>query len=247
MSGRKTSSVDRLGPVLAGQARRTSVPRWATSTLKPYCVGEIEQDARVVRVIFDDEEAQVTGLEGETIVGDRFGRPEPPCGVPRNAASAGSGRRSVSPNARARPGRRYFMRQIEREGAAAAGGAAQVDLAAQEVGELAADGEAEAGAAVAAAGAGIGLLEGLEDDLLLFGGNADAGVADLEARPPTAPDEGSGDRGSSRPRYASTREATPPLFGELEGVGEQVLEDLLQALGVGDDAVSSCGSTSTSK
>ena len=38
----------------------------------------------------------------------------------------------------------------------------------------------ETGAAVLAAGAGVGLLEGLEDDLLLLGRDADAGVGDLE-------------------------------------------------------------------
>ena len=41
-------------------------------------------------------------------------------------------------------------------------------LAAQQRRELAADGEAQAGAAVLAAGAGVGLLEGLEHDLLLL-------------------------------------------------------------------------------
>ena len=72
------------------------------------------------------------------------------------------------------------QRQIEREGAAHAGRAAQMDLPAKQVGQLAADGEAQAGAAVLAAGAGVGLLEGLEDDLLLLDRNADAGIGDLE-------------------------------------------------------------------
>src|SRR5205814_7746745 len=66
------------------------------------------------------------------------------------------------------------------EGTAHAGRAPQLYLAAEKVGQLAADGEAETGAAVFAAGAGIGLLEGLEDDLLLLHRNADAGVGDLE-------------------------------------------------------------------
>ena len=41
-----------------------------------------------------------------------------------------------------------------------------------------------------------------------------------------------------RPAAAGRRDAQPhaALGGELEGVGQQVLEDLLQALGVGDDA-----------
>jgi hypothetical protein len=51
-----------------------------------------------------------------------------------------------------------------------------MDLAAQQVRQLAADGEPEAGAAILAAGAGVGLLEGLEDDLLLLRRDADARV-----------------------------------------------------------------------
>ena len=68
-----------------------------------------------------------------------------------------------------------------------AGRAAQLDLAAEQVGQLAADREAEAGAAVLAAGAGVGLLEGLEDDLLLLERDADAGVGDLEGDHRRAP------------------------------------------------------------
>ena len=60
------------------------------------------------------------------------------------------------------------------------GRAAQLDFAAQQVGQFAADRQAQAGAAVLAAGAGIGLLEGLEDDSLLFRRDADAGVGHLE-------------------------------------------------------------------
>ncbi len=62
-----------------------------------------------------------------------------------------------------------------------AGRAAQLDFAAEQVGEFAADREAETRTAVFAARAGIGLLEGLEDDLLLLGRNSDAGVRDLES------------------------------------------------------------------
>src|ERR1043165_6395060 len=50
-----------------------------------------------------------------------------------------------------------FTRQVQRERAALARRAAQVDLAAKQRGELAADGEAEACAAVLAAGRCVGL------------------------------------------------------------------------------------------
>ena len=70
---------------------------------------------------------------------------------------------------------------------------------------------------------------------LLLQGNADAGIGYFERdhgrrgvqhrviRPPAA------DR-------AGDLQAHFAFGGELEGVGEQVLQDLLQALGVGDDA-----------
>src|SRR5881398_2332986 len=55
-----------------------------------------------------------------------------------------------------------------------------MDLGAQKTGQLAADGQAETGAAVGAARAAVGLLECLEDDLLLLRGNTDPGVGDGE-------------------------------------------------------------------
>ena len=133
-----------------------------------------------------------------------------------------------------------FDRQIEREGAAHARRAAQLDLAAEQVRELAADGEAEAGAAVFAAGAGVGLLERLEDDLLLLRRDADAGVRDLEG------DDGgrvAQHRMVGAPAAGRRRDREPhaALVGELEGVRQQVLQHLLQALRVGDDAAIELG------
>ena len=55
-----------------------------------------------------------------------------------------------------------------------------MDFAAEQACEFAADGKPEAGAAIFAAGAGVGLLERLEDELLLFRGDADAGVGHFE-------------------------------------------------------------------
>src|SRR6185503_2394748 len=74
----------------------------------------------------------------------------------------GTGRRTAR-----RRRRRVGHRQVEREGAAAPLRAHEVDLAAEQARELAADRETEAGAAVRAARAAIGLLERLEDELLL--------------------------------------------------------------------------------
>ena len=58
--------------------------------------------------------------------------------------------------------------------------AGEPDFAAQQHGQFAADGQAQAGAAVFARRAGIGLLEGLEDEPLLLRRDADAGVLDGE-------------------------------------------------------------------
>ena len=55
-----------------------------------------------------------------------------------------------------------------------------MDFATEQVCKLAADGEAEAGTAVFPAGASIRLLKRFEDQLLLFQGNADAGVGNLK-------------------------------------------------------------------
>src|SRR5206468_11341279 len=136
----------------------------------------------------------------------------------------------------ARPGaRRVALRHVEDERAPFAGGALlELELAPEQPRDLAADGQAEAGAAVLAAGAAHGLLEGLEDDLLLLRGNADAGVGHLERdhRPRPVEDRLVGAPASGRGSDAQGRRA---LLRELEGVGEEVLQDLLQALGVGLD------------
>ena len=89
--------------------------------------------------------------------------------------------------------------------------------------KLAADREAKAGAAVLAAGAGVGLLEGLEDDLLLFGRDADAGVGDLEGNNALRLAE---DRMARRPacrRAATTLSCTPPRSVNLNAFDSRFL------------------------
>src|SRR5580693_3788878 len=125
-------------------------------------------------------------------------------------------------------------RQEERERAALAGGRDELDLAAEHARDLPADREPEAGAAVLAAGRAVRLLERLEDDLLLVGLDADARVADGErdgapgAREALVLRAPAGVDGLDLERH-------PPALGELEGVGEQVLDDLLEPLDVGVD------------
>src|SRR6185312_294144 len=123
---------------------------------------------------------------------------------------------------------------VKREGAASARSAAQPDLAAEQGRQFAADGKPETCAAVLARGAGIGLLEGFEDDLLLVGGDADAGVLDRDRHHHRRLVE---DGMTGRPTgFGHLRvQAYAALLGELEGVRKQVVDDLEQALGVGVD------------
>ena len=72
------------------------------------------------------------------------------------------------------------QRQVQRESAALAVDAGELDFAAQQHRQLAADGQAQAGAAVFARRAGIGLLERLEDQSLFLRGDADACILDGE-------------------------------------------------------------------
>ena len=123
-----------------------------------------------------------------------------------------------------------LQRQVERERAAPARRAAQLDLAAEQVGKLAADRQAEAGAAVLAAGAGIGLLEGLEDDLLLLGRDADAGVRDLECDDRGRLARGSDDRRSSRAPATAMRSRTPPCSVNLKALESRFLRTCCRRL-----------------
>src|ERR1700722_8315916 len=110
-----------------------------------------------------------------------------------------------------------------------------MDFATEQAGKLAADRKAKAGAAIFAAGAGIRLLEGFEDQLLLVLRNADTGVGYFEGHYGRRVIE---NRMFSAPAAKCGRdaEANAAFGGELEGVGEQVLQHLLQPLRVGIDA-----------
>src|SRR6202035_3734370 len=87
---------------------------------------------------------------------------------PRRRDQAGQGRPRVG------------LGQVERERTAVARRAYQVNLAAEQACDLPADRQAQAGASVLAARAAVGLLKGLEDNVLFVGGNADAGIRDRE-------------------------------------------------------------------
>src|SRR4029078_11875627 len=101
-------------------------------------------------------------------------------------------------------------------------------------GKLAADCEAKAGADVFAAGAGVGLLECLENHLLLFGRDADTGIGELEGDHALRLAE---DGMARRPACGRGKdlELHAAALGELERVRQQVLEHLLEPLGIRDE------------
>ena len=104
---------------------------------------EIHQHARVVRIVLDDQQDGVAGLDFQPVVGDLLG-PAARAGTASAGSPAGIDGRIVRRGAPAAVGRAdIFQRQIEHEGAALAGRAAQLDFAAEQVRQLAADGEAQ--------------------------------------------------------------------------------------------------------
>ena len=137
---------------------------------------QAQENAGVVRIVLDDEQHGVARLDGVAVVLDvLFARD----GQNREFAGLGRARR-WSMRSVALSGPDVVERQEEGEGAALPVDAGELDLAAEQHGQLAADGEAQAGAAVFAGGAGVGLLEGLEDEPLLLRRDADAGILDGE-------------------------------------------------------------------
>src|SRR5476649_1606039 len=119
------------------------------------------------------------------------------------------------------------QRQLEREGAADAGRADDVDGAAHQLDQLAADRQSQTGAAVAPRGGGVGLLEFLEQARDRIGGDADAGVADAEADQVIAL--------PARPLQPLDAQGDVAALGELEGVADQVDQHLAQPGRIADD------------
>ena len=107
----------------------------------------------------------------------------------------------------------------EPEAAADAGGAAGAGLAAHQLGELAGDGQPEPGAAVLAGGRAVHLLEGRKQPRQLLGGDADAGVFDLEVDPHAV----------ERFVLGPDADAHAAVLGELDGVAGEVEQGLLEA------------------
>ncbi len=224
--GQEDVERDGARPILAGQRQRLGAAR-RHQDLEAAVMREISHDACVMRVVLDNEEHGIAGFDPFAVVGDVLGRDLGDADGPQHVAVTGGADRRHDALLGGRPD--IFERQIEGEDAAAARRGAQLDLAAEQVGKLAADGETESGAAIFPAGAGIGLLERLEDDLLLLERNADAGIGDLEGDHRRRAHQG---RMIGAPAAArrGDAEADAALLGELEGVRQKILQHLLQAL-----------------
>ena len=115
------------------------------------------------------------------------------------------------------------QRQVEGERAALPVDAGEPDFAAEQHGQLAADGQAEAGAAVFARRAGVGLLEGLEDEPLLLRRDADAGVLDGEGDDLLGVARARGDRALQPCVAKPTRTSTWPCAVNLTALESRFL------------------------
>ena len=124
-------------------------------------------------------------------------------------------------------------RQVKGERAALTVRADQADFTSQQRGQFAADRQPQSGAAILAAGARVGLLKGLENQALLLRRDADARVFDGERDDLLGLAEHRMIGGPARGGKADS-DGHVAVGGELHGVGEQVLENLLQTLGVAD-------------
>ncbi|MNQ57292.1 hypothetical protein D3C85_714420 [compost metagenome] len=124
-------------------------------------------------------------------------------------------------------GQAWLQREREHhlELAAAAERAFETDGAAHEGYQPFRNRQPQARATKAAGDGAVGLGEGCEQARLLLGGNADAGIANAEAQL-------DGFALAVRPLH---HQSDLPLFGELDGVADQVDQHLLQALGITDE------------
>ena len=105
----------------------------------------------------------------------------------------------------------------------------QLDIAAQGLQQLTGDGQAQAGAAIAATGGAVELLERLKNPLMLIGGNANTAVAHPQAQHRQA---AVGDT-----RLNADLQFDLALIGKLQGIGQQVAQNLVQTHTVTEDVL----------
>ena len=113
------------------------------------------------------------------------------------------------------------------EGSSPANRAIHPDASAHDVHEPGGDGQAQARAAIFTRGRAVGLLEGVEDDILLVRRDADTGVGDGEVKRGLVVGHGL--------RVDGHGDAA--LFGEFDGVADQVEHDLHEPHRVAHESV----------
>ena len=179
---------------------------------EPVCADKADQGRGKTAVVFHDEDAALAGLEAFPVI--------------REGACLGWRWRGGEV---AGPHRGSFARKAhgheQGQGAAKALETFQHQVAPHPPGELPRNGQSEPGTAETPAGIAFCLLEGLEY-LVEFGpGNADAGILHREG--PGRRPEGVLRRGD----HGGFQGDAPP-FGELDGVGQEVLQDLPSSLDI---------------
>src|SRR5579885_2824418 len=242
------------GLEFAGQAEGRSAAK-RHQHLDAALVGQLDQDAGKSDVILDDEQYRIARLDQVAVVidfdimhdRDRSGRGRRQNHVDHLIVNRLGGldqrSRTAAVAVLLRP-RRFRLRhrdhgdvglrQIQGKRAAHAGRALQTEFAAEQPGQFAADGKAEPRPAVLAAGGAIRLLERFEDDLVFVLRDADAGIGDRKRDYRFHPVQ-NGMAGAPAGGGALDLQAHRTMFGELERVREQVLENLLEPLRVGND------------
>ncbi len=198
---------------------------------------QLRQDAREGRIVLDDQDHRVVVADQLAIVGNRRRWRQAlhrrRAGLRRCCYWRRRQRRRFAFH-RQRLGfeRRRFFGQQHGEGAAAAEAALHGDIATEPARHATGDRQAQPGTAELPAGAGIDLLEGLEHLVELVFRNADAGIADGYRQTLLTLE-------SWRQTLAEFRAADAQFdlagAGELEGIAEQVGDDLFQARGIGAD------------
>src|SRR5579885_2162124 len=242
------------GLEFAGQAEGRSAAK-RHQHLDAALVGQLDQDAGKSDVNLDDEQYRIARLDQVAVVidfdimhdRDRSGRGRRQNHVDHLIVNRLGGldqrSRTAAVAVLLRP-RRFRLRhrdhgdvglrQIQGKRAAHAGRALQTEFAAEQPGQFAADGKAEPRPAVLAAGGAIRLLERFEDDLVFVLRDADAGIGDRKRDYRFHPVQ-NGMAGAPAGGGALDLQAHRTMFGELERVREQVLENLLEPLRVGND------------
>ncbi len=187
-----------------------------------------EQNAREDEVVLDDEQDAVGRFDALAVVVDLavrmlFGN-RARYGTDDSLLHAAAHRDGTLHDGRADV---TLQRMVERERAPLADRAVDRDLAAEQRRDFAADGQAQSRPAELSRRSHVGLLERFEDDVELFFRDSDAGIGHGEGygRPANA--------GDAMVARELDVERDAALVGEFEGVGEQILEDLLQAGRIG--------------